>query len=161
MHELRAVVITVSDRCARGEQDDESGSVLVASLREIGATVFAKAVISDDVKPLAKMIREFCDRSDINVLITTGGTGLGPRDNTPEATRSLIQREVPGLSEAMRAAGIASNPHAMLSRGICGVYNQTLIVNLPGSPAAVRESFAVIASVLPHAVRLIAGDTRH
>lgn len=161
MPDLRAVVVTVSDRCARGEQEDESGSVLVAALRAAGATIFAKAVVSDDLKPLTKLIRDFCDRSDINLLVTTGGTGLAPRDNTPEATRTLIQREVPGLSEAIRAAGIASNPHAMLSRGVCGIYNRTLIVNLPGSPAAVRESFAVIAPVLVHAIRLIAGDTKH
>ncbi len=158
---IRAVAITVSDSSARGEQEDASGPALVELLRETGADVVAHEVVCDDLDTLTDKLKEFADRSDVNLVITTGGTGFGPRDNTPEATLNVIEREAPGLAEAMRMETLKNTPMAMISRGICGISSRTLIINLPGSPKAVRESFAVIRPVLAHAVALLEGDTRH
>jgi molybdopterin adenylyltransferase len=159
--QVRAIIITVSDACSRGVRKDESGEALVQLLSEIGAEVISRKVLSDDVEPLAENLREFADRADVNLILTTGGTGLGPRDNTPEATLKVIEREAPGLAEAVRMKTLKFTPMAMISRGVCGVRSGTLIINLPGSPKAVRESFAVIKPVLNHAVALLAGQTRH
>ena len=155
--EICAVVITVSDRSALGEQEDVSGEALVELLTGLGATVVAVEVISDDLVPLSEMLRDYADRSDVNLIMTTGGTGFSPRDNTPEATRAVIEKEAPGLAEAMRYESMKQTPMAILSRGVCGIRSGTLVINLPGSPKGVRESFAVIKSVLPHAIALLAG----
>jgi molybdopterin adenylyltransferase len=155
--EIRAAVLTVSDRSARGERTDESGPLLAELLRAAGATVVVREVVSDELEPLAERMRTLADREDVNLLMTTGGTGLSPRDNTPEATRAVIEREVPGLGEAMRAETLRQTPTAMLSRAVCGTRSGTLVVNLPGSPKGVRECFAVIRPVLAHAVSLLAG----
>ena len=141
---IRAIAITVSDRCSRGAQEDVSGPVLVELLTEAGAEIVDKLLVSDDLEPLTTTLREFAAREGVNLIITTGGTGFAVRDNTPEATRAVIEREAPGLAEAMRAASWQKTPLAMLSRGVCGTVNGTLIINLPGSPKAVRECFAVI-----------------
>lgn len=154
---IRSVAITVSDRCARGEQDDVSGRALVELLRDAGADVVAHEVLSDDLDPLAERLRDLADSSDVNLIITTGGTGFGPRDNTPEATLRVIEREAPGLAEAIRTESLKHTPMAMISRGVSGIRSGTLIINLPGSPKAVRESFAVIAPVLTHAIALLVG----
>lgn len=159
--QIRAVVITVSDACSRGERRDESGETLVKLLRELSAEIFETKIVSDDLEPLAETLRAFAQRDDVNLIVTTGGTGLGPRDNTPEATLRVIEREAPGLAEAMRLETLKHTPMAMISRGVCGVRSGTLIVNLPGSPKAVRESFAVIKPVLNHVVSLLAGHTQH
>jgi molybdenum cofactor synthesis domain-containing protein len=148
MSNINAVVLTASDACARGEREDTSGAMLVQLLTDLGAQIVATKILSDDLEPLVESL-------------TTGGTGLGPRDNTPEATQHVIEREAPGIAEAIRAESLKVTPLAMLSRGICGVRSGTLIVNLPGSPKAVKETFAVIAPVLPHALELIAGRTSH
>ncbi|HKR59479.1 MAG TPA: MogA/MoaB family molybdenum cofactor biosynthesis protein [Pyrinomonadaceae bacterium] len=158
---IKAVVITVSDRCARGEQEDLSGAFLVELLKNAGAKVVAHKVASDDLEPLAQQLTEFADRSEVNLIVTTGGTGFALRDNTPEATRRVIERDAPGLSEAMRAESLKHTSMAMISRGVCGIRSGTLIVNLPGSPKAVGESFAVIAPVLSHAIALLSGNTNH
>ncbi len=158
---IRATVITASDACSVGEREDASGEALVHLLAELGAQIVAKEVVNDDLEPLADMLRAYADRADVNLIVTTGGTGFGPRDNTPEATLRVIEREAPGLAEAMRAETLKHTPMAMISRGVCGIRSGTLIVNLPGSPKAVRESFAVIKPVLNHAVELLAGRTRH
>jgi molybdopterin adenylyltransferase len=157
-NQIRAVVITVSDACSRAERKDDSGELLAQLLKETGAEIVATKILSDDRDPLADALREFADRDDVNLIITTGGTGLAPRDNTPEATLAVIEREAPGLAEAMRNETLKQTPMAMISRGVCGVRSGTLIINLPGSPKAVRESFAVIAPVLKHAVALLAGS---
>jgi molybdenum cofactor synthesis domain-containing protein len=154
---IRAAVLTVSDRSARGERADGSGPVLAELLRESGAEVVVQEVVSDELGPLAKRLRELAEREDVNLLVTTGGTGLGPRDNTPEATRAIVEREVPGIGEAMRAETLRQTPTAMLSRAVCGVRSGTLVINLPGSPKGVRECFAVIRPVLAHAVATISG----
>lgn len=154
---IRACIITASDRCARGEQEDKSGEALIELLSEMDAEVVACEILADDLEPLAERLRFYADRADVNLIVTTGGTGLSPRDNTPEATRRVIEREAPGIAEAMRIKTLESAPTAMLSRGVCGVRAGTLIVNLPGSPKGVRECFAVIRPILTHAIALIAG----
>ncbi len=158
---IRAAVITVSDACSRGERDDTSGAALVQLLTDLGATMVERKILNDDLDPLAQTLSELADRSDINLIVTTGGTGLGPRDNTPEATQRVIEREAPGVAEAIRAESLKATPMAMLSRGMCGVRSGTLIINLPGSPKAVKETFTVIAPVLSHALDLLAGKTTH
>ena len=161
MSNIRAVVITVSDACSRGEREDTSGAALVQLLTELGAAIVETRILSDDLDPLVQALTDFAQRDDVNLIITTGGTGLGPRDNTPEATQQVIEREAPGIAEAIRVESLKSTPMAMLSRAVCGVRSGTLIINVPGSPKAVRESFAVIAPIIPHALNLIAGRTRH
>lgn len=156
--QINAVVITVSDACSRGERQDASGETLVQLLRDLGAEIIVTQILPDDLDPLADKLREFADRPDVNLIVTTGGTGFSPRDNTPEATRNVIEREAPGLAEAMRMETLKQTPMAMISRGVCGIRSGALIINLPGSPKAVRESFAVIAPVLQHAIALLAGS---
>jgi molybdopterin adenylyltransferase len=155
--EIHAAVVTVSDRSARGEREDESGPVLAELLREAGATVVTQEVVSDELEPLAERLRALADRADVNLVMTTGGTGLGPRDNTPEATRAVVEREVPGIPEAMRAETLKQTHTSMLSRAVCGTRSGALVVNLPGSPRGVRECFAVIRPILAHAVAILAG----
>jgi molybdopterin adenylyltransferase len=159
--QIHAVVITASDACSRGEREDQSGELLVQLLTDIGAHIVAKEILADDLDPLAEKMREYADRPDVNLIMTTGGTGLGPRDNVPEATERVIERKAPGLAEAMRIQTLKNTPMAMISRGVSGIRSGTLIVNLPGSPKAVQESFAVIKLVLPHAMDLLSGETRH
>jgi molybdopterin adenylyltransferase len=156
--QIRAVVITVSDACSRGERKDASGELLVQLLRDLGADIVATRILSDDPGPLTDALREFTDSSNVNLIVTTGGTGLAPRDNTPEVTLAVIEREAPGLAEAMRIETLKQTPMAMISRGVCGIRSGTLIINLPGAPKAVRESFEVIKPVLSHAIALLAGS---
>ena len=156
--QIHAVVITSSDAAARGEREDKSGELLVELLTRIGAHIVAKEILADNLEPLAAKLREYADRPDVNLVLTTGGTGFGPRDNTPEAPRRVIEREAPGLSEAMRIQTLKSTPMAMISRGVSGIRSGALIVNLPGSPKAVQESFDVIEPVLSHAIALLAGE---
>jgi molybdopterin adenylyltransferase len=156
---IKAIVVTVSD--TRHEDDDVSGVTLLGLLLSVGAEVHEKIIISDDFENLRQTLYSLTEREDVNLIVTTGGTGLAERDNTQEATRAIIEKEVPGISEAMRVETLKNTPLAMLSRGVCGIRNQTLIINLPGSPAGVQECFAVIKPVLPHAVNLIAGQKEH
>jgi molybdenum cofactor synthesis domain-containing protein len=156
---IRAVVITASDACSRGERVDESGAVVAELLKSLGAEIVAKEIMADDLEPLRDKLISYAERADVNLIVTTGGTGFAPRDNTPEATRACIEREAPGLAEAMRAETLKQTPLAMISRGVCGVRAGALIVNLPGSPRAVRECFEVIRPILSHAVALLAGRT--
>lgn len=158
---IRAVVITVSDGCARGLREDRSGAALLELLEDLGAEVVAKEILPDDLEPLSEKLRALADGGEVNLIVTTGGTGFGPRDNTPEATRAVLEREAPGLSEAMRTETRKATPMAMISRGVCGTRGRTLIINLPGSPKAVRESFSVIKPVLPHVMALLEGRTEH
>jgi len=159
--QIHAVVITASDACSVGEREDKSGEALVELLTEMGAHIVAKEILSDDLEPLSDKLREYADRNEVNLIVTTGGTGFGPRDNTPEATLRVIEREAPGLAEAMRVQTLKNTPMAMISRGVCGIRSGTLIVNLPGSPKGVRESFEIIKPVLSHAIALLGGTTSH
>ena len=154
---IKAVVITASDACSSGERKDTSGETLVELLKELGAEIVAHRILSDDIDPLKEALKKFADQPEVNLIVTTGGTGFSPRDNTPEATLAVIEREAPGLAEAMRMETLKQTRMAMISRGVCGIRSGTLIINLPGSPQAVRESFAVIAPVLKHALALLAG----
>jgi molybdenum cofactor synthesis domain-containing protein len=156
---IRAIVVTVSD--SRRDDDDISGVTLIGLLLSIGAEVHEKVIVSDDFDHLRQTLFTLTERKDINLVLTTGGTGFSERDNTPEATRAIIEKEAPGLAEAMRWETMKINPRAMLSRGICGIRNGTLIINLPGSPRAVSECFEVIKPVLPHAISLLSGNTKH
>jgi molybdenum cofactor synthesis domain-containing protein len=158
---IRAVVVTVSDACSRGERKDESGEALAQLLKAIGAEIVEARIVSDDLGPLTSTLSEFADRPEVNLIVTTGGTGLAPRDNTPEATLAVIEREAPGLAEAMRIETLKQTPMAMISRGVCGIRSGALIINLPGSPKGVRESFAVIKPVLNHALTLLSGRPDH
>jgi molybdopterin adenylyltransferase len=159
--QIRAVVITSSDACSVGDREDTSGRILVELLTELGAEIVAKVIVNDDLDPLAHKLRAYTDLKHVNLIVTTGGTGFGPRDNTPEATLQVIEREAPGLAEAMRMGTLKNTPMAMISRGVCGIRSGTLIINLPGSPKAVRESFDVIRPVLPHAIALLEGQAAH
>src|SRR5437899_2636048 len=154
---IHAVVITASDACARGEREGKSGEALVQLLTELGAEIIAKDIVNDDLEPLSHKLRAYADLKHVNLIVTTGGTGLAPRDNTPEATLAVIEREASGLAEAMRIETLKQTPMAMISRGVCGIRCGALIVNLPGSPKGVRESFAVIKPVLNHAIALLSG----
>ena len=156
---IKAIVVSVSD--SRREDDDLSGVTLLGLLLSIGAEVHEKIIVSDDFDELRQMLYVLTERDDLNLIMTTGGTGFAERDNTPEATRAVIEKEAPGIAEAMRYETMKFNPKAMLSRGICGIRNQTLIINLPGSPGAVGECFEIIKPVLQHAVNLLAGNTKH
>lgn len=155
---IRAGVITASTKGARGERADESGPAMRETLERAGIAVVSSALVPDDSEKIALAIREAIV-AGANVVLTTGGTGLSPNDVTPEATRRVIDREVPGIAEALRAAALAKTPHGMLSRAIAGAAGATLVVNLPGSPRAVRESLEVLLPVLPHAVELLAGES--
>ena len=156
---IRAAVVSVSD--TRTMENDVSGEKLVVLLTAEGAVVVDRRIVSDDQEQLQETLCALADRDDIQLILTTGGTGLAPRDNTPEATRAVIDREVPGLSEAMRRETSAQTKMSMLSRGVAGTRGKTLIVNLPGSPKAVEECFEVIRPVLDHGIRLLQGDTEH
>ncbi|CAN5643877.1 MogA/MoaB family molybdenum cofactor biosynthesis protein [soil metagenome] len=156
---IKAIVITVSD--TRNEGNDISGVTLVGLLLAFGAEIIDKIIVSDDFEDLRNTLYSLTEREDVNLIITTGGTGFAPRDNTPEATRAVIEKEANGLAEAMRLDTLKNTPMAMLSRGICGIRNQTLIINLPGSPKGVSECFDVIKDVLPHAVSLLGGNANH
>lgn len=155
-----AAVLTLSDQGAAGHREDTSGPAIRERLGELGIAIGDYAIQSDDPDAIVARLREWVAQG-LDLVVTTGGTGFGPRDNTPEATRRVIEREAPGLAELMRAEGLSKTPMAALSRGICGIAGRTLIVNLPGSERAVRENLDALAPVLPHALQLIAGDTEH
>ena len=156
---MSAVVLTVSDRCAAGTRVDLSGPIVHSILSEAGIRVEAEAVLPDEVGEIAHALRHFAAVADL--IVTTGGTGLAPRDVTPEATRLVCDRLVEGLSERMRAVGLIETPMAPLSRAVCGCLGATLIINLPGSPAGAETSLKAILPLLPHALRLLMGDTEH
>jgi molybdenum cofactor synthesis domain-containing protein len=153
---MKAVVITVSDRVSRGEAQDRSGPAAAARLAKLGFETDVR-VVPDGVEPVGDALRAAVDEGAA-LVVTTGGTGFGERDWTPEATQLIVERTAPGLAEAMRAATFGVNPHGMLSRGVCGIAGRCLIVNLPGSVAGVEESLAVIVAALPHAVALLSGE---
>lgn len=150
---MRAVVVTVSDRVSRGEAEDLSGPAAAAKLTELGFENVAVVVVEDGVEPVRRVLSELV--TDHDLVVTTGGTGFAPRDLTPEATRLVVEREAPGIAEAIRADTFGKFPHGMLSRGIAGIAGSTLIVNLPGSVKAVLESLEVIGPALPHGVELL------
>ncbi len=157
----KAAIITMSDGASVGSRIDKSGELLSSLAIECGFEVTIRKVVPDDFDTIVTTLKELCDTKQVHIILTTGGTGLGPRDVTPEATLSVVERTIPGMAEAMRAEGLKKTPMAMTSRQTVGVRRHTLIVNLPGSPKAVQEGFAVISPVLNHVLDLIEGHTEH
>jgi molybdenum cofactor synthesis domain-containing protein len=155
---IRTAIITLSDKGSKGEREDESGPAIRAMVAGIGAVVEHYEVIPDEKALIAETLARLSDSCTIDLILTTGGTGVAPRDVTPEATLSVIDRELPGMAEAMRSESLKKTPHAMISRAVAGVRKQTLIINLPGSPRAVRENLAVVLPALSHAIEKIKGD---
>lgn len=155
---MRSAVVTVSDRSARGEREDVSGALLRTRLEAMGAEVVAYRVVPDERAEIAAALASLSDKDGVHLVLTTGGTGPAPRDVTPEATGEVLEREMPGLAELLRAEGTKHTPFAVLSRARAGIRGRTLIVNLPGSPKAVKESWEILAPLLPVVVALIRGE---
>jgi molybdenum cofactor synthesis domain-containing protein len=155
---IRFGILTLSDRSARGEREDSSGPALANLIQAEGWSVVKQSLLPDDESAIREILTSWADSGEMDVLLTTGGTGFSPRDVTPEATRTVIDREAPGLAEAMRAASLKVTPHAMLSRIVTGIRRRTLIINLPGSPKGAVENLQVVVPVLPHAVQLLQED---
>jgi len=155
---FRACVLTVSTKGARGERIDESGEKVSEALARVPCEIVGRAVVSDEVEDIRRQIREWRRAADPDLIVLTGGTGLGPRDVTPQALEPLLDYAVPGIAEAMRAAGLRKTPHAMLSRSLAGVVGKTLVLALPGSPRGVVDSLDAIMEALPHGLRTLRGD---
>jgi molybdenum cofactor synthesis domain-containing protein len=162
MNSIRAAVVTVSDKGYAGQRDDVSGPLLAGLLGQIGSDVLSQEIVPDELDEIEAALLRLSLLPGLDLIVTTGGTGPAPRDVTPEATLAVIEREMPGLAEALRRDGARKTPMAVISRGVAGIRGRTLIVNLPGSPKAVRDGMEVLAPILPHTVRMLRGvDTDH
>ena len=155
---FRVVVLTISDKGSKGEREDSSGPLIREMVKDLPAEVIHYEIIPDEKEVIIEALKRSSDELKADLILTTGGTGLSPRDVTPDATSKVIDKEVPGFSEAMRAESLKKTPHAMISRAICGIRGSSLIVNLPGSPKSVEENLSVILPALPHALSKLKGD---
>ncbi len=155
---FKVVILTISDRGSRGERKDSSGPLIREMVKNLPAEVIHYEIIPDEKERIEEALKRSADQFGADLILTTGGTGLSPRDVTPEATLEVIEKDVPGFSEAMRAESLKKTPHAMISRAVCGIRGSTLIVNLPGSPKSVKENLTVILPALPHALSKLKGD---
>jgi molybdopterin adenylyltransferase len=156
---MRVAVLTISDSVSRGDREDLSGPAVIAFCRGKNWEVVTSLRVADDPADIRQQLRELADKSRVDLILTTGGTGLGPRDNTPEATQAVIERIVPGIAEEMRRAGAAKVSTALLSRAIAGTRHRSIIINLPGSPTGAVESLGAIAHLLPHAIEVLNGGS--
>ncbi len=162
METITAGVVTVSDKGYAGEREDVSGPLLADLLHKMGVEVVSQAIVPDEQFGIRRVLTALSDEMQVDLIVTTGGTGPTPRDITPEATEAVIERKMPGLAELLRFEGYRKTPFAVLSRGVAGIRGGTLIVNLPGNPKAVREGMETLAPILPHAIRMLRGvDTEH
>ncbi|TAK14941.1 MAG: MogA/MoaB family molybdenum cofactor biosynthesis protein [Anaerolineae bacterium] len=155
---MRVNILTVSDRSARGEREDLSGPSLAEAVQKLGWIVGETATCPDVIEDIRGILTGWADSGAVDLILTTGGTGFAPRDVTPEATQGILDKLAPGLAEAIRAEGVHTTPHALLSRGVAGIRGRTIILNLPGNPKGVREALGVVAPVLPHAAAVLRGD---
>ena len=158
---MRVLIITVSDSAVAGTRDDRSGPAVADRVAELGWTVCGRELVADDSEQISQLLKDAADTERADLVLTTGGTGVAPRDVTPEATRAAIEREIPGLPEVMRTEGRKHTPRAVLSRAVVGSRGRTLIVNLPGSPKGAVESLDAIADLIPHIADLLQGRTEH
>ena len=152
---MRAAVLTISDRSAAGKREDRSGDLLAKFVLGQGWDLISREIVPDEIGEIKEVLETWADEGRVDLILTTGGTGFAPRDVTPEATRAVVEREVPGIPEALRQEGLKNTPHAMLSRSVAGIRGRCLIINLPGSPKAVKESLPILLPVLPHAIELL------
>ncbi len=157
MNPVEIAVLTSSDRCSRGEAEDVSGKLISEMVKTIGGRTAARDIVPDEIPAIKEKLLHYCDKLKVNVVITTGGTGFSGRDVTPEATAQVIEKNIPGLPELMRAEGLKKTRKAALSRGICGIRKNTIIINLPGSPKAVKESLEAILDLIPHSLEMLRG----
>lgn len=157
MNPIKIAVLTSSDRCSRGEAEDASGPLVSELAASIGAVTAARDIVPDDIAALKERLVHYCDELKVDFVLTTGGTGFSGRDVTPEATLQVIERQIPGLPELMRAEGLKKTKKACLSRGVAGIRGNTIILNLPGSPKAVKESLEAVLDLLPHALQMLHG----
>jgi molybdopterin adenylyltransferase len=156
--QFTAGVLTISDKGSKGERTDESGDIIARMLKDNGFSVFKKQIIPDNRQTIVDTLVEWVDREGLSLIVTCGGTGLSPTDVTPQAMKNVIDYEVPGMAEAMRAASLKKTPHAMISRAVAGIRNTTLIINLPGSPGGAKDNLSVVLPALNHALSKLAGD---
>ena len=157
---IKVAILTISDRSSTGEREDRSGPVLMEAVQNAGWEPTISNIIPDDIEEIVSTLTTWADSGEHNLILTTGGTGFTPRDITPEATRKVVDRDAPGMAEAMRTGSLQITPHAMLSRAVAGIRKSTLIINLPGSPKAALENFRIILPVLPHAVQMLEDDKK-
>lgn len=155
---MKIGIITVSDSCSKGKRVDESGETIRKMVKQFSPTMISKKIVPDEISEIIKTIKAMIDRQKLDLVITTGGTGLGPRDVTPEAVRKLIDKEIPGIGEIMRVEGIKKSPRAILSRSVAGIRKHSLIISLPGSPKGVAESLSLVLDIVPHALSMARGE---
>jgi len=160
LKEIRAGILITSDRSAKGERPDASGKFIIDAIKKLSGSITEEKIVPDDRKTIADVLKDWADSGNFDVIITSGGTGFSPRDNTPEATRSVIEKEAPGIAELIRSKGALKTERAYLSRGISGIRNRTLIINLPGSPGGVKDSMEAVSSLLHHAVEVLRGEIK-
>ena len=156
---FKASVLTISDRCSGGEVEDKSGKIIIDMLKAINGEIVRYDIVPDEIDLIKEKLISYCDDLKVDLVFTTGGTGLGPRDVTPEATKEISHRMIPGISELIRSEGLKKTKNAVLSRGISVIRNSTIIINLPGSPKGVRESLEAISSLIPHMLDMLKGKT--
>lgn len=154
---FKAAILTSSDRCSRGESEDLSGKLIVEMIKSVGGESLACDIVPDEADRIKEKLLHYCDTLKVDVAFTTGGTGFSGRDVTPEATAQVIKKNIPGLPELMRMEGLKKTKKAVLSRGICGIRGNTIIINLPGSPKAVKESLEAVMDLIPHALEMLKG----